>query len=222
ADLLEKLSNAIATFQNDLKKQGLEHRVIGMTFSEFGRKIKSNESFGTDHGTAAPLILFGSCINPTILGENPEIHPDVSPNEGLPMQYDFRDVYSSILVDWFEVEEDKVRTLMYPEFQKLPIINVCEQTTSTDEPIVNEAIEVYNFPNPFQTVTNIVFKMERDHRVRLSIFNTLGSELQVLFDQRLNAGEHRVPFDGSRLQAGNYFYRLQIGNQVKTRRMIKV
>lgn len=222
ADLLEKLSNAIATFQNDLRKQGLEHRVIGMTFSEFGRKIKSNESFGTDHGSAAPMILFGSCINPTVLGENPEIHPDVESSEGLPMQHDFRDVYSSILVDWFEVEEDKVRSLMYPEFQKLPIINVCEQTTSIDEPIVNEAIEVYNFPNPFQTVTNIAFKMERDSRVRLSIFDVLGSELQVLFDKKLSAGEHQVPFDGSRLPAGNYFYRIQIGSQVKTRRMIKI
>lgn len=222
ADLLEKLSSAIATFQNDLKAQGLEHRVIGMTFSEFGRKIKSNESFGTDHGSAAPLILFGSCIKNSVLGENPEIHPDVEPSEGLPMQYDFRDVYSSILIDWFEVEEDQVRTLMYPEFQKLPIIDVCEAVTTSTEPVVNEEIEVKNFPNPFQTYTTIAFKMERSSRARLSIFDVLGSQLEVLFDKQLNAGEHQVQFNGSRLPAGNYFYRLQIGNQVKTRRMVKV
>ena len=222
ATLLEKLSNAIATFQNDLKKQNLEHRVIGMTFSEFGRKIKSNESFGTDHGAASPLILFGSCINPTVLGESPEIHPDVDSSEGLPMQHDFRDVYSSILVDWFEVEEEQVRTLMYPEFQKLPIIEVCDVISSTDKPTVNEAIEVHNFPNPFQTTTTISFQMERDNRVRLSVFDVLGSELQVLFDKHLSAGTHQVQFDGTRLAAGNYFYRLQIGNQVKTKRMVKI
>jgi uncharacterized protein (DUF1501 family) len=222
ATLLEKISNAIATFQNDLKAQGMEHRAIGMTFSEFGRKIKSNKSFGTDHGSAAPMILFGSCINPTVLGENPEIHPDVSPGEGLPMQYDFRDVYSSILVDWFEVEEAQVRTLMYPEFQKLPIIQVCEVISSEDKPIVNEAIEVNNFPNPFQTVTTIAFRMERESRVRLSIFDALGRELQVLFDKKLPGGAHQMPFDGSRLAAGNYFYRLQLGGQVRTRRMVKI
>lgn len=222
SDLLEKLSNAIATFQNDLKKQNLEHRVIGMTFSEFGRKIKSNESFGTDHGTAAPMILFGSCINPTVVGESPEIHPDVSPAEGLPMQYDFRDVYGSILVDWFEVEEEKVRSMMQPEFQKLPIIEVCQPTTSTDKPIVNEEITLSNYPNPFQNQTNIAFTMERENRVRLSIFDAVGSQLQVLFDKRLSGGSHRVTFDGSRLPAGVYFYRLQIGNQVKTKRMLKI
>jgi len=222
ADLLEKLSNAIATFQNDLKKQGLEHRVIGMTFSEFGRKIKSNESNGTDHGTAAPLILFGSCVNPTVLGENPEIDPDVSPNEGLPMQYDFRDIYSSILVDWFEVEEEKVRTLMYPEFQKLPILQPCEATTSTDDPVISYDIEVNNFPNPFSDYTNITFTLPEDAWVRLSIYDALGSELQVLFSKKLNNGTHQVRFDGARLPAGNYFYRLQVGNQVKTKRMVKI
>lgn len=222
ATLLEKLSNAIATFQNDLRAQGLEQRVIGMTFSEFGRKIKSNDSFGTDHGTAAPLILFGSCVNPVITGDNPEISTDTDSSEGLPMAVDFRDVYGSILTDWFEVEETKVRELMYAEFQKLPILKVCEAVTTGDEPILNETLELRNYPNPFASRTTIEFKLEKENRVRLSIFNTLGGQVEVLFDKRLPSGAHQVPFDGSRLPAGAYIYRLQVGNQVKTKRMVKV
>ncbi len=223
ADLLEQLSSAIATFQYDLQQQSLDHRVIGMTFSEFGRKIKSNESFGTDHGTASPLILFGSCVKPVITGDNPELSMDTAASEGLPMVVDFRDIYGSILMDWFEVEEAEVRTLLHQDFQKLDILDVCEATTtSTDEPIVNEKLELHNFPNPFQTRTTIEFTITKEHRIRLSVFDALGSELQVLFDKKLSSGIHQVQFDGTRLPAGNYFYRLQVGNQVKTKRMVKV
>ena len=81
ANLLETLSGAVAAFQEDLQLLGLDERVVGMTFSEFGRRIRSNDSLGTDHGTAAPLFVFGSCINPAIIGENPEI-PDVVRQSG--------------------------------------------------------------------------------------------------------------------------------------------
>ena len=71
ATLLELVASAIHAFQQDLKGLNLEERVIGMTFSEFGRQIASNESLGTDHGTAAPLFLFGSCVKPGFTGQNP-------------------------------------------------------------------------------------------------------------------------------------------------------
>ncbi len=46
------------SFQKDLKFLGVDDRVAGMTFSEFGRRVKSNGSVGTDHGAAAPLFVF--------------------------------------------------------------------------------------------------------------------------------------------------------------------
>ncbi|MEI8059789.1 MAG: DUF1501 domain-containing protein, partial [Ferruginibacter sp.] len=54
ANLLKNVSDAIKAFQDDLKFLAIEERVVGMTFSEFGRRIKSNSSVGTDHGAAAP------------------------------------------------------------------------------------------------------------------------------------------------------------------------
>ena len=222
ADLLEMLSDAIGTFQEDLRLQGLEHRVVGMTFSEFGRKVRSNESFGTDHGTAAPLILFGACVHANILGESPEISPDIDSSEGLPMQYDFRDVYGSLLMDWFGVEESQVRALLHPAFQYLKLIQPCSPVTATDDAPLTEPIQTYNYPNPFKAETVIAFQMPTSAKVRLSIFDALGAELRVLINKRLEAGDHQVTFQAQNLPAGTYFYRLQIGQWHKTKRMVKI
>lgn len=125
ANLLQTLSEALSAFQTDLAMTGLADRVLGMTFSEFGRRIRSNSSRGTDHGDAAPLFVFGNCASGTILGNNPTIDPAVGQNVGLPMEYDFRDIYGSILVDWFDVSEATVRSVLYPGFVYLPVANGC-------------------------------------------------------------------------------------------------
>jgi uncharacterized protein (DUF1501 family) len=53
ANLWKQISDAIKAFTDDLKAMGVSKRVVGMTYSEFGRRIKSNASGGTDHGAAA-------------------------------------------------------------------------------------------------------------------------------------------------------------------------
>ena len=125
ADLLGELSSGLAAFQQDLEQQGLADRVLGMTFSEFGRQVRSNGSNGTDHGDAAPLFVFGSCATGAVLGENVVVDTAGEPGLAVPMQYDFRDVYGSILLDWFEVPETEVRRLIYNDFQYLPVANGC-------------------------------------------------------------------------------------------------
>jgi uncharacterized protein (DUF1501 family) len=101
AALLGEMSNAIKTFQDDLTAMSLEDRVLGMTFSEFGRRIMSNGSAGTDHGSAAPMFLFGKKVNPTIIGSNPLLPATPTGSSQVAMQYDYRAVYQSILQGWF-------------------------------------------------------------------------------------------------------------------------
>lgn len=132
ANLLQFLSEGIAAFQADLEALGLADRVLGMTFSEFGRRIRSNGSVGTDHGTAAPQFLFGNCVSGTVLGNNPTIDTSVSQDEGVPMQYDFRDLYGSVLVDWFGVADADVRSLLYPNFVYLPVAGGCAASLPVD------------------------------------------------------------------------------------------
>ena len=219
AELLQILSDAVCAFQEDLGLLGLEERVLGMTYSEFGRRIRSNFSLGTDHGTAAPLIVFGSCVTPDVFGDNPIITTDVGNNEGVPMQYDFRSVYGSILMDWFDVDEATIGELLYEDFQYIPIIKSCA-TTSTDD-LFDEAIEINAFPNPFRNTTTIEFTSKNEW-VRISIFDVIGNEVKVLTDQQFSEGKHSIYFEANGLPAGPYFYRLQTKTGQKTKRFVKI
>lgn len=222
ANLLDKLATAITTFQSDLEMLGIADRVVGMTFSEFGRRIRSNQSRGTDHGTAAPLFVFGNCVNTQILGQNPEIAPDVDKKEGVPMENDFRDIYGSILMDWFNVEEPFVRNLLHQDFQYLPIMNSCNvEGRGYNFREVEQLAASTNYPNPFSDWTTISFETD-DNWVRLSILDVWGHELKVLTNQHLPKGRHEIKFDGSRLEQGNYYFRLQIGQHSKAKVMVKI
>ena len=221
ANLLLTLSEAVNAFQNDLIDQGLEERVLTMTFSEFGRRIRGNGSLGTDHGTAAPMMFFGSCINPGIIGESPLLpdRPEVS--DGVPMQFDFRSVYGSILIDWFDVESAVVADILGDEFTHIPIVKSCDQITPVEDIANGVALEVLTYPNPFYDWTTIQFNF-RGGPLRISIYDALGSELQVLTSQKFSEGQHELKFDGSSLTAGNYYLRFISENISKTIGIVKV
>ncbi len=220
ANLLQMLSDAMAAFQLDLSMLGLEERVVGMTFSEFGRQIASNNSVGTDHGTAAPLFLFGSCVSPGILGDNPQIPDpqDIEPQAGVPMQYDFRNIYGSILMDWFELEEQVVKQLLFEDFQYLPVLNPCTSTSSTEALLPPAELQIS--PNPFHASTHIAFSCERAQQVRISVFDLRGQELEVLMNKSLPAGEHEFSYTPRNLPSGTYAVHLQLSNGQAATRLI--
>ncbi|HMR42769.1 MAG TPA: DUF1501 domain-containing protein [Saprospiraceae bacterium] len=221
ATLMSRLSEAISLFQEDLKQLGLEERVVGMTFSEFGRQIASNFSDGTDHGTAAPLLVFGSCVYPGFVGENPEIAATLTNQEGVAMQNDFRDVYGSILMDWFDVEESEIRELLYEDFQHLPIVKPCSSSKTDDLKSSEISVEMDIFPNPFVENTLVRFKSEKEY-VKLSLYDVRGQELEVLCNKTLDAGEHKIELNGSRLATGNYYLRLQLSGRQKTKMVARI
>lgn len=130
-DLMEELSASIKAFIDDLELIGCADRVMGMTFSEFGRRIRSNQSNGTDHGDAGPLFLFGNCVQGGVLGNSPIIDTEVAQNVGVPFQYDFRDVYGSVLVDWFQMRMSTVQSLFNGGFTYLPIASGCSSVLAT-------------------------------------------------------------------------------------------
>ena len=119
ANLLKRVSEAINVFMDDLTYLRIGDRVMGMTFSEFGRRIKSNASGGTDHGVAAPLFYFGHKIKNNVFGVNPIIKSISTVNDNVPMQNDFRSVYSSILKQWFTLEQNDVNNVLLGNFSNL-------------------------------------------------------------------------------------------------------
>jgi len=122
AELLGQLSEAIYAFQQDLKLLGEEDRVMGMTYSEFGRRIKANESRGTDHGTSGPIFCFGTGIKAGYLGKSPLLDKAMDEEDNLAMQYDYRSVYAAILQDWFGLGAEQSAAVLFRSFKPVPLI----------------------------------------------------------------------------------------------------
>ena len=104
--LMRTLGDALAAFQADLKGHGLDHKVLTMTYSEFGRRVKENRSLGTDHGAAAPLFVMGGSIKGGLHGEHPSL-TDLDDGD-LKFHTDFRSVYATVLDRWLAVDADAV------------------------------------------------------------------------------------------------------------------
>ena len=77
-----------------------------------------------------------------------------------------------------------------------------------------------NYPNPFNPSTTIRYELPMSSMVRLSVSDILGRKVSVLVNERKDAGVHEVRFDGSNLASGVYFYRLQAGDVVQTKRLL--
>lgn len=207
ADLLTKLSVGVSAFIDDLAYLKISNRVVGMTFSEFGRRIMSNKSFGTDHGAAEPMFVFGDKVMPGILGNNPTIPASVTVNDNIPMQYDFRSVYASMLEQWFGIDKTILETVMLTNFQQLPIINN-SGTNVKDLPSASGKVLISNYPNPFSSHTLITYESAGGH-TSVGIYNTSGQLINTLVDSELQTGTYRVGFDTSDLSSGTYYARLQ-------------
>ncbi len=124
ANMLGDLSEAIAAFQDDINQMGVSNKVTGLTFSEFGRRVMSNNGNGTDHGTAAPMFAFGSSVQGGMIGTSPVLPAVSNTNTQVPMQYDFRAVYSTILQDWLCLTTAEADAAAGGSFSTLPIFSI--------------------------------------------------------------------------------------------------
>lgn len=153
AELLAEVNGGIMAFMQDLEHLGLDDKVLGMTFSEFGRRIISNASNGTDHGAAAPLFVFGNGVRGGVIGSNPVIDSSMNYEDNLPLEYDFRQVYASVLEQWFGVGSSGLNAVLYKDFDTLPIIGKSPVTGITGS--ANKSLHVY--PNPLNGQATIEF-----------------------------------------------------------------
>jgi uncharacterized protein (DUF1501 family) len=224
ATLLGRISVAISAFMDDAKQQGFQDRVVGLTFSEFGRRIKSNASVGTDHGAAAPLFVFGSGVNGGVYGTNPVLPTAAGGNDNIAMQFDYRRVYAAIVKDWFGATASQLSSIL-PGYQPLPLIKT-DGSTGVDDASVPVAFELrQNYPNPFNGETRIGFAVPAAFAgapVRLTVYDVTGREVAVLVDRVVGSGVHEVTFPASSLASGAYLYRLQAGGHAETKKMVLV
>ncbi|UCC78927.1 MAG: T9SS type A sorting domain-containing protein [Candidatus Zixiibacteriota bacterium] len=98
-----------------------------------------------------------------------------------------------------------------------------EPMISVEEPVnrLPRSIKLsQNYPNPFNASTMISFELSESGNVILAVYDLLGREMETLADGYLDIGGYSIDFDASDLTSGVYFYRLQIGGVVETKRMV--
>ena len=215
ATLLGKIAEGVSAFQDDLQRHGIQDRVVGLTFSEFGRRIRSNSGYGTDHGAAAPLLVFGSKVNPIVHGTNPALPASAGVNDNIPMQFDFRSIYTSILKDWFQVTPATLTQLFGQSFTYVPVLRAGIATATTR---AAEAAEFTVYPNPAPRDgrTTVAYDCAGGH-VQVVLLDTLGREVRRAVDRVLAAGPQLLPLDLSGLAAGAYYCQVREAQRTGSR-----
>jgi uncharacterized protein (DUF1501 family) len=104
ARLLKELGEGLAAFQSALKEVGLWDKVMVMTYSEFGRRVRDNDSSGTDHGAAAPHFLMGGQVKGGFYGKQPSLTHLADGD--LHYHVDYRSLYETVAARWWKLRPD--------------------------------------------------------------------------------------------------------------------
>jgi uncharacterized protein (DUF1501 family) len=230
AALLYHISSAVQAFQNDLKQLGLEDRVLTMTFSEFGRRAFSNGSYGTDHGRAAPMFLFGKYANAGVLSNNPDLNNLRGGN--LEPKVDYRQIFRSVLKDWMGASNEVLAKTRFnnsyiegdpgeklPEGADLKVVNT-DKVTSTQSFIDRRFHLKDCYPNPAKTQTTIGFYINRPEEVKLKLIDQNGREVKKVLHENRGVGEHSVTVNLQDLKPGVYFYQIRAGILKDAKRLV--
>ena len=211
--LLNDLSNSIKLFFDDLQTTGHDQNVLAMTFSEFGRRPQENGSGGTDHGAAAPLLLFGPGLEGNgFVGNHPNL-ATLDQNGNLVYDIDFRQVYATVMQEWLCVDGSIVnQALLGQNFDRLDLGFNCE-ALSVDDPLVEKGFSHTPLYDNDQVSIRITNKKTQHTVVKL--YNILGQEVATLKNEVLFNGVHDINIKEAaqkRLHTGQYIYRISVGS----------
>ncbi len=96
------------------------------------------------------------------------------------------------------------------------IVNIEEES----DVIIPVKIEVKSYPNPFNSLTNIVYTVPNESNVTLKIYNSLGEEVEQLYEGAKSTGEHLQVWNAHNKSSGIYFAVLRANNQIKTIKLL--
>ncbi|GAA4948417.1 DUF1501 domain-containing protein [Algibacter agarivorans] len=230
--LLTELSGAIDAFTKDLESQNLADDVVGITFSEFGRKARENGNFGTDHGEIAPMFIFGKPVAGGISGTNPNLTEATSSNnfQIQTVQYDYRQTFATLLQDFLGAQNsiidntffnhslnDSFTNLKLPEILKNPLTSDCYQALSSKEQLKAEK-EWLAYPNPFTDTLNFA-SINENPTVSYKMFNASGVEIINRTDVITNG---KLSLNLMYLSSGVYFCAIKTGNTQEIHKLIKL
>ncbi|OWY20007.1 DUF1501 domain-containing protein [Sphingobacteriales bacterium UPWRP_1] len=215
--LMTQIATAVSAFYNDLTLANRNQDVLTMTFSEFGRTSGENGSLGTDHGQAAPVMIFGGTVQGGLKGQFGEIATVSYADQAFTT--DFRSVYATILKDWFCLEPIVVNAIMGREFPLVPgLLPECTPSTGSND----LAVLLGHNPSLTEAGTILIkYAILQRGLVRLQVLNSAGQVKATLLNNTLDPNSYTFPFKASDfgLPPGNYIYRLETGGKRYSRQM---
>lgn len=213
AGLLSSLSNAVKNFYDDLKESGHDKNVLGMTFSEFGRRVTENGSGGTDHGLAAPALLFGSELNGNgFIGEHPDLN-DLVNNRDLKYTTDFRSLYSTVLSEWLCVGQTEVENSLNGYFGNVDLGFNCNNSTLSTPTIPDSNFPFTTFIEHTNRETYLNIQSNLTQQVVVSMYDIngryMGDIVNDLLNQNINYRIHVKTALKTNISSGYYIYKVK-------------
>ncbi len=221
-NLMNNLAGGLSDFFADLAVAGLEDKVLAMTYSEFGRRIEQNGSNGTDHGAAAPLMLFGGGLNGNgFVGTAPDLQ-DVDEVGNLKFHTDFREIYATIMENWLCIDAETVDNVLGHDFNRIGDLGLdCIGGTSIDSTQKLAIEHQARYDGSRQVL--IHYTLPYSAHVRLDIHNLAGQVVATLVNDYQLTGTHQAilrPSGSTYLPAGQYIYRIEAGGQAVSRSVL--
>lgn len=200
--LLGTLSDGIAAFRNDLVALGVDDRVVGMTYSEFGRRVGENGA-GTDHGTAAPHIVFGGSVaGGRMLGGYPDL-ADLDAGGNLRHAIGFHCYYASVIAPLFTIDEPRLDAILpYGRCDRsdfLPLFNA--SSAPHDRRDDRASLHLHIEPNPADRFVRVVLPASGDRAREILLTDMEGRTIERY---RCEAGAGVITIDVAHLPAGSY------------------
>lgn len=233
-ELLTELSEAIKAFMADLKSQNLDEDVVGLTFSEFGRKAKENGSFGTDHGEIAPMFVFGKPVAGGVSGTNPDLTEATNNNnfQIQTVQYDYRQTFATLLQDFLGADDTIIDATFFnhtinDSFNNLKIGEILKDEYSIATNCTNlfgenpeeESKKWGIHPNPFIDLITLSTAIENTNSISYRLFNSSGV---MLIDKTENLKDGKLELNLKRLSSGLYIFQIDTPNKNEIHKVIKI
>ena len=134
------------------------------------------------------------------------------------MQIDFRDVYASILKDWFEVDPMDIQPLFEQTINYIDVLGACNLGIAENE---KEDNGILIYPNP--ATSNTILKIEtQNERVKIEIYDLNGRSVLLVCDKQLNQGTHQISCETIDLKAGEYIVKVFKSSGILSTKLSKI
>ena len=225
ADLLKELGDSVKAFQEDIEALGIDQKIVSATFTEFGRKPKENGNLGTDHGNLGPMFVIGTHVNGGVSGTNLNLSGVTKHFDETKMQFDYRQVFSTIISDFLGASTDVVNGTEFSDYDgsnKMDLIGDAHKADGNLGIPLMQDEEASLYPNPVDDACTLKFDAREMYRGHIVLYNLQGG-IAFQLQQDFTPGVNIIPLSLSHLSEGVYILAVKdnYNNTLKSIKLIK-